>query len=114
MGERANVIVQYGNDQVVLYSHWAGEDLIKTVHKALSLRERWNDFQYLTAIIFRKMIQDYSSLDGTQDVGISNKVWDSNYPSIIVNVDRQKINLEDKQEVTFADFVEDVHLIQTS
>lgn len=87
MGDRANIIVKHGNEQVVLYTHWSGDVLPEILADALERgRDSWSDFQYLTRIIFSEMIQ--GDVDGTTGYGITQTVWDTGAESndITVNV----------------------------
>lgn len=104
MGERANVLVKSGNEQVCLHSHWDGEDLIDTLRHALRIgKSRWGDFQYLTRIIFCQMIKD--DVEGLTGYGISQNVHDANHPSLIVDCDNQTVTIEGKSPVSFSEFV---------
>ena len=63
MGDRANVFVRETRKEgvvgVYLYTHWAGRELAQTVYDALTRgRDRWDDGQYLTRIIFEEMIDE--------------------------------------------------------
>lgn len=65
MGDRRNIVVDFGNGtSVALYSHWGGSDLQAVLAKALARgRSRWNDPSYLTRIIFSEMIAAESGDD---------------------------------------------------
>jgi len=56
MGDRSNVIVKSGGEQIVFYSHWAGKEIYLDVKSALGRKERWDDFQYLNRIIFCSIV----------------------------------------------------------
>ena len=92
MGDRANIVVKGSNEQIVLYTHWNGTELPAVLQDALNRGEdRWNDFQYLTRIIFSEMIQD-DILENT-GYGITTTVWDGEDSIITVDVDNQTVTL---------------------
>jgi len=96
MGNRANVYIinQLPDKGVYLYSHWGGDSLIETVRDALASgpgRHRWNDYSYLTRIIFCKMVGD--NIDGELNYGISAVLCDNEHPIIVLNCEEQKIGL---------------------
>ncbi len=91
MGDRANILVKYENEQVCLYSHWDGSSLPRILQDALNHRERWDDFQYLTRIIFQEMIKD--DIGGTDGYGITQTPWDGDDRIITVDVNNQTVNL---------------------
>jgi hypothetical protein len=104
MGDRANVLVRYGNSKVYLYTHWDGTDLPKTVKKALKRGEsRWNDGQYLARIIFSEMIKG-SVLDLT-GYGISSEVGDGDNRIVEVDVNAGVVRWDGKS-CTFRAFIE--------
>lgn len=86
MGDRANIVVKQGDEQVCLYSHWGGSGLDGVLARALKRgKSRWDDFQYLTRIIFCEMIdkEEWRELTG---YGISQNVHDGDDKVIVVNV----------------------------
>lgn len=103
MGDRANIVVKQADEQVCLYAHWAGSELPATLQKALQRgKERWDDFQYLTRIIFCEMVPArYSELTG---YGITQVPHDGDDRVITVDVAAQTVQMPDRQAVTFADF----------
>lgn len=105
MGDRANIVVKSGEEQVVLYSHWGGSDMPETLRAALERgKSRWEDFQYLTRIIFCQMVpvKYWAELTG---VGITNEVYDNERPIITVNVDEKTVQIGDNPPVSFDAFV---------
>ncbi len=54
MGDRAQVHIV--DENVWLYTHWDGSQLIETVRAALSKKWRWDDPEYLARIIFDEMV----------------------------------------------------------
>ena len=54
MGARGNIVVKddFSDGEVFLYFHWSGHNIEKIVKEALSLKQRWDDSQYLTNIIY--------------------------------------------------------------
>lgn len=61
MGDRGQVQI----NGVYLYTHWGASELIENVQKAIRKRRRWDDYEYLTRIIFDVMKGD----DTTSETG---------------------------------------------
>jgi len=105
MGNRANVLIKQGAEQVCLYTHWNGDDLPRTLQNAFIRGEsRLNDFQYLTRIVFCEMLAGTNpgSLTG---YGISQVPHDGNDHIITVNVDAQTVQINAKPSLSFIDFL---------
>jgi len=106
MGDRANIVVKRGEEQVVLYTHWNGSELPETLRLALKRGEsRWHDFQYLTRIIFCQMIPSEYWAE-TTGFGISCKIYDNEYEIITVDVDKRTVQIGGGKPVSFAKYVE--------
>lgn len=92
MGDRANVVVKCGEEQVCLYTHWSGTELPKTLQDGLKRGQpRWDDFQYLTRIIFSEMIKD--SLMDECGYGITQTPWDGCDRIITVDVSKKTVTI---------------------
>jgi len=102
MGARANVIIKSGTEQVVLYSHWGGRDVVTQVKEALARKARWDDFQYLTRIVFCQMLDD---LTGETGFGITTTIHDNEFPVTTINVDDQTVEVEDGKTLSFEEFI---------
>lgn len=89
MGDRANVVVRDSDDLVYLYTHWSGYDLAPRVRDALARKERWDDIQYLTRIVFESLVGDDTG--GTSGFGISSTIHDNERPILVVDCDAQKV-----------------------
>ena len=73
MGDRGMIVVDngYGGNQIGLYTHWFGSNLLNTLQKALQKgKDRWDDPAYLARIIFCEMIAEDSTNDGLTGFGI--------------------------------------------
>ena len=104
MGDRANVVMTDSDEKVVLYTHWSGYELPEIVKKAMIRgKNRWDDFQYFTRIVFSEMIQN--SVLSETGFGISSTVHDGNDKIIKIDCNNQTIKVYDKPKVTFEDFV---------
>ena len=103
MGDRANIVVKSGGEQVCLYTHWSGSSLGEALQEALKLRTRWEDFQYLTRIIFCQMVK--SDEDSTTGYGITQNVWDGDNRIWYVNVDTQTVTTPDLGQYSFEEYV---------
>lgn len=100
MGARSNVILRSGNQQVVFYSHWAGEELFTCAQKAINNgKDRWDDFQYLTAIVARQIFKAFDpELAGSTGIGITQFVADNQYPILVLDADNQMAWFEKERE----------------
>lgn len=106
MGDRANIQLTGAHclpHPLFFYTHWSGCELPFTLQSALKRgRERWNDPQYLTRIIFSEMIQgDVLHLTG---YGISTKVCDGEDRVLVVDVDAKKVTDWDGKSYSFEEF----------
>ncbi len=106
MGNRANIkFVEDGGGTIFFYSHWGGPATVRGwLHRALSKRERWDDSQYLAAIIMREAAKD--NLEGTTGIGLSTQIGDNGHPVLIADVNTQTVSLG-KKKWTFEEFVAD-------
>jgi len=98
MGDRANILIKSGDEQVCLYTHYMGYDLPSILQRALDRGfERVDDFQYITRIIFNEMTKGREiELTG---FGITSKVHDNERDIITFDVDDQSIKIG---EATFS------------
>jgi len=105
MGDRANVIVKTNDEQVCLYTHWGGEELPEVVKAGLIRgKSRWNDFQYLTRILFCEMIQ--SDVMGETGYGISQKEHDGEGGRVItIDCDEGTITIKDFSPIQISAYV---------
>ena len=96
MGDRANIHIKYDNDDpgVFLYTHWRGTELPEILQEALALKERWNDPQYLTRIIFSHMVRGAES--ATTGFGIGTILEDGADRVLIVNCEEQIVARGDR------------------
>lgn len=105
MGDRANVVIRDGEEQVCLYTHWNGSELPYVLGRALVRgKGRWNDFPYLTRIIFCEMIR-YESIDDTTGFGISQEIGDGGDRVIIVSVPEQTVRIKDQAPLTIPEYI---------
>jgi hypothetical protein len=104
MGDRANIIVKDGSEQVCLYTHWGGYGLPEVLRSAFIRGEdRLDDFQYLTRIIFCEMVKD--EILETTGFGITVEVGDGGDQIIIVDVDAKTVSVGDNKPLSFVDFI---------
>ena len=95
MGDRGNIIIRMPDNkgQIVLYSHWGGHDLPFILQQALQRgKERWDDPQYLSRIIFSTMIAE--NPEGLTGYGISTVVYDNEHPLLVVTPGQRTVHLE--------------------
>jgi hypothetical protein len=103
MGDRANVIVKTGDEQVCLYSHWGGTELPATLRAAMKRgKDRWHDSPYLARVIFCEMVKGQEmTLTG---FGISPSIGDGKDKVLTVDVNEQTVQINDKPPMSFAAF----------
>lgn len=103
MGDRANVVIKSSGQQVCLYTHWTGSELPEIVKEALKRgKNRWDDFQYLTRIIFCEMIKD--DVMGETGYGISQEEHDGG-GIVNINCDEGTIAIDSGEPVSFNDYI---------
>lgn len=104
MGNRANLkFVEDDNGTLFFYSHWGGPEEVRAwLHRALTKRERWDDSQYLAAIIMREAARD--NIDGTTGIGLSTQVGDGDGSVLVADINTQTVSIDGKV-LTFEEFV---------
>ena len=104
MGDRANVHVRHDDldSGVYLYTHWRGSELPRILRDALARKERWNDCQYLTRIIFCNMIEGEE--DGSTGFGISSIIGDGDSRILWVDSSSQTVTRNSKTW-TFREYI---------
>jgi hypothetical protein len=116
MGDRGNVFVldscDKGNQGVFLYSHWEGSDLPFLVKKVLSRKERWNDYPYLTRMVFSAMVAN--DIGGSVGYGISTTINCGEHPVIVIDCENQSVGFCSKNSIDrpfakwrFDDYIEE-------
>jgi len=108
MGNRASIVVKSQTDQVVLYTHWNGDELIDVAKKSLNRgKSRWNDLQYLARIIFSDMIAgDERSTTG---FGISGRIGAGDDKVITICLHNQAVSINGRPAIGFIEFIENDH-----
>ena len=93
MGDRANVVIQNGEDpDLYLYTHWNGDHLPSVLQRALRRGEsRWDEDHYLARIIFCSMVE--GDMDGLTGFGIGTCRGDYNHPDLVVNTRDQAVTV---------------------
>lgn len=103
MGDRGQVLIE--DEGVYLYTHWNASELIKTVKRAITKKQRWDDPEYLARIIFYEMTKE--DKDGSTGYGIGTNEHGDIWRLVKVNCAEQKITIGDiKYEGGFEDFIE--------
>ncbi len=99
MGDRANVFVREdpknAKTGVYLYTHWSGHKLPLLLQAALKKRERWDDPQYLSRVIFQEMIGEDKGCTG---FGISARIGDGGYGLLVVDPGEKSVTLLSKRD----------------
>lgn len=96
MGDRGNIVIKQ-NDRnqsapyLYFYTHWAGSEIARTLQDALKRgKDRWDDEQYLSRIIFCEMIKgDVLKTDG---YGISTYMGDNEHDFLVVDSNKQTVS----------------------
>jgi hypothetical protein len=111
MGDRGNIVLDYGNKQrIFFYTHWYGSE-IRTILKDAIIRgrDRTGDASYLARIIFSELIKN--NLMDTTGFGISPNMGDNEHSLLVVDLSSNKVWLEDEKfnkisnELTFDEFI---------
>ena len=104
MGDRANVVVKTGDEQVVLYTHWGGFELPSILRDALKRApDRWHDHAYLTRIIFCDMIGNDTK--STTGFGISQTKQDQDGDQcLLVDTEKQTVSFEAGGTFSFEEY----------
>jgi hypothetical protein len=93
MGDRSNIVIKSGDQEIFLYGHWMGLEYINVLKKALERgKDRWQDPAYLARIVFCEMVR--SDIDGSMSYGIWSSPIDNSYLYLVVDCDKQRIRLE--------------------
>lgn len=102
MGDRANIVLDYGHDKkIFLYTHWGGSELPQTLAYALTRgKERWCDESYLSRIIFSEMVRD--NIDDLTGFGIAPYEVDNEHQYLVVDLEALTVN-----GTPFPDFIAD-------
>lgn len=89
MGDRGNIVIKEGRNQVWLYTHWSGSDIEDTLKSALSKApDRRADAPYLARIVFQELVGDDH---GTTGYGISGSIGDNEHPVLVCDCDTQTV-----------------------
>ena len=106
MGDRGNIVVDFGKDQkVYLYTHWTGTEIGQILQDALNSHEgqnRADDPSYLTRILFDHLTKGASNKE--TGFGVSPYETDNNHPLLVVSPEHQTVRIGEEDTVTFAEF----------
>ena len=110
MGDRANIFMKEGTTDegedygVYLYTHWGGSELPDVLKAALVRgRDRWNDLQYLSRIIFCEMVKGEEMC--ATGFGISVKCGDGNNNIIVVDAGSMEVTSKGGKVLSFESYV---------
>ncbi len=104
MGDKANVVIKEDGEQVCLYTHWQGYELPGILQGALNRgKERIDDFQYLTRIIFCDMIKGQE--EKLTGYGITQEIHDGGDRVIILDMDKKTVQMKGSNPVSLDDFM---------
>jgi hypothetical protein len=106
---QVEIVSPYG--RVYLYTHDTAHTLVSEVHDALSQRKRWDDPDYLTKMIFCRMLPLECWLED-KGFGIGTQMYADINLLVTVDTVKQVISMQsvtdkfDKIELSFDDFVD--------
>lgn len=106
---QVEIVSPYG--RVYLYTHDTAHTLVSEVHDALSQRKRWDDPDYLTKMIFCRMLPLECWLED-KGFGIGTQMYADINLLITVDTVKQVISMQsvtdkfDKIQLSFDDFVD--------
>lgn len=106
---QVEIVSPYG--RVYLYTHDTAHTLVSEVHDALSQRKRWDDPDYLTKMIFCRMLPLECWLED-KGFGIGTQMYVDINLLVTVDTVKQVISMQsatdkfDKIELSFDDFVD--------
>lgn len=108
MGNRAHIVVQAkGQQDIVFYGHWSGDDNLTAVRNVLERTGRIGDTSYLTAQLFWEFAT-LGQYDGELGFGISTcekfdeaNEW-TNVPTVFVDADTGEYTIEGETHKEFA------------
>lgn len=102
MGDRGEIVIE--DSGVHFYTHWGASELHEVLAAALKRgRDRWDDYPYLSRIIFSEMIRD--DIDGLTGFGIDTHTSDVRR-SIVVNCQERIVTVDD-EVYSFEEFVKE-------
>ncbi len=100
MGNRANIKITEGTNQVFLYTHWDGiEGTVNTVADVLASpmgQSRKHDPSYLTRIMFDHLTKDSHGQE--TGYGIWPEAPDNSYPIVTVDVSNQIVGFSKRDD----------------
>ncbi len=106
---QVEIVSPYG--RVYLYTHLTAHTLVSEVHDALSQRRRWNDADYLTKMIFCRMIPLECWQEET-GFGIGTQLYADVNLLVTVDTTKEIVTIQsaedkfDKIVLSFEDFVQ--------
>ena len=89
------VIGEYGS--VFLYTHNLAHDLIHAVHDVLSKEEKWNDPDYLTRMLFCRMVP-VELWNKSNDFGIGTQMYTDVKLLIGINLKTKRLTINNWNE----------------
>jgi len=107
MGDRSNIVIKEGKEEVFLYGHNMGRHYISVLAEALTRgRDRWQDPSYLARIVFCEMTKDTKA--ETTGYGIWCSLTDNEHPLLVVDCPNRAVRLETEKgrKVLLADSME--------
>ena len=97
MGDRANFGFKQGEDTIYLYGHWAGQNMMAKLAKALNRvleAGRINDPAYATRICISDLTADSHATDLGWGITV-NSISDNEHSVPVVNFENETVSLYD-------------------
>jgi hypothetical protein len=97
MGDRGQIAVVQGEGAVYLYSHWGGSELAEVLRNALARKQRWDDEEYLTRIIFDTMTSGDQGAETGAGIGLQIH-GDIEHALLVVDCQRQAVGVVSRRD----------------
>ncbi|ULA64482.1 MAG: hypothetical protein LZF86_140007 [Nitrospira sp.] len=96
MGDRGNIVMKDGNQEIFFYTQWRGEELLTVVRSALARRQRWDNSPYLSRMVFCELVK--GRVDDAAGFGISTERDDFEHDDVVVDVRNRVVYTRKPQE----------------
>lgn len=98
MGDRANIVLNYGDnyDRIYLYTHWKGYKIEQILKQALIKgKSRWDDVPYFSRVIFCELIglDEFNEITG---FGLTPYITDGDDRILEIDLENKRVMPVDK------------------
>jgi hypothetical protein len=99
MGDRANIIIREGDEQLFLYGHWSGGHYVAAAQAALAKHWRWDDVAYLTRIVYDEFVKGHEGEETSFGIWVTRP--DNEHPYCVIDVAKQRVYFEAEPGSTY-------------